>query len=73
MSDQERDRRLVEQLVSRATQEPLAEPRMSIAAHHDEISFEPLGLCNQRCSDVVVAKACVMQRGLDAVVLEVID
>jgi hypothetical protein len=46
---------------------------VSISAHHNEIGFQPPRFGNQRRAYVVVAKARVVQRGVDTVVLEMID
>src|ERR1700730_14196350 len=69
----ERHRRLMQQVVGDPAEQHLAQPGMAVAAHHHEGDLEPLGLFNERSRDVVRAVADAMQRRIDPVVLKMID
>jgi hypothetical protein len=73
VSDQQRDRCIMQELVGRAAQEPLPKAGVAITSHHDEVCIEPSSLRDQRRSDTAVADSGAVQGDIDAVMLEMID
>src|SRR3954466_5121538 len=71
VSDEQRNRRLKKESVSRATQQPLAHAGMAISTHDKKVGFQASGLGDQSGADIVVAHPGAMQRGIDPVMLEV--
>ena len=55
MGDQERDRRLMHEIIGHAPQQPFAQTRVTITSHDDQIGMLSLGLRDQLGSDVAVA------------------
>jgi len=72
MSNQERNRRLVDAIIGHAEQ-PLTQGEMTISAHDDKVSLSPFSLCDQPGSDFAVAALDAMKDGVDPVMPEMID
>jgi hypothetical protein len=73
VSDEQRNRRLKKESVSRTTQQPLAHAGMAISTHDKKVGFQASGLSDQSGADIVVAHPGAMQGGIDPVMLEVLD
>src|SRR4051812_5303511 len=73
MCHQKRNRRLVHEIVGDAAEQPLAQPRMAVSAHDDQVALSPFSLRNQPGSNLAVVALDVMQGGIDAMMLEMID
>ena len=73
MGDQERNRRLMHEIIGHAAQQPFAQTRVTITSHDDEIGMLSLRLRDQLGSDVTIAALGPMQGGVDPMMLEMID
>src|SRR4030088_3798622 len=73
MGDQERNRRLMHEIIGHAAQQPFTQTRVPISSHDDEIGMLSLRLRDQLGSDVTVAALGPMQGGVDPMMLEMID
>src|SRR5712672_2184736 len=73
MSHQERNRRLVHEIVGDAAEQPFAQAQMTLSAHDDKVGLAPFRLCDQSSWDFSVPALDAMMDGVDPVVLEMID
>ena len=73
MSHQQRNRRLVHEIVGHAAKQPLTQGQMTVSAHDDKISPSPFSLGEQLGSDLVIAALDAMKDGVDPVMPEMID
>src|SRR3954447_24358817 len=73
MRHQKRNRRLVQEIVSNAAEQPLAKPRMTVSAQDDQVALSLFGFCNQPLPDLAVVALDVMQGGIYSMMLEMID
>src|ERR1700704_535110 len=73
VSDEQRNRRLMKESVSRAAQQPLAHAGMTVSTHDNKVGFQAPGLGDQSGADIVVAHPGAMHGGIDPVMLEVLD
>src|SRR6195256_6628743 len=64
---QQRNRRLVHEVVGHAAEQPLTQGQMTVSAHDDKVSLSPFSLCHQRGCDFVMAALDAMKNSVDPV------
>jgi len=67
MGHQQRNRRLVHEIVGHAAEQPLSQGQMTVSAHDDKVSLSPFSLCDQPGSDFAMAALDAMKDGVDTI------
>src|SRR5260370_17878543 len=70
---QQRYRRFMHEAVGHPAQQPLAQAKMAVSAHDDQIGLSSIGLCHQFGSDLAGAALDAMKAGVNAMMPEMID
>ena len=73
MSQQERNRCLVHEIVGDAAEQSLAQAGMTVSAHDDKVGLSSFCFCDQLGSDLTVLALDAMKDGVDPMMLEMID
>jgi hypothetical protein len=73
VSHQDRNRRLVEEIIGYSPEQPFPQAGVAIPAHDDEVSLSPYRFRDQLGSNTLVSTFRVVQDCADPMVLEVID
>jgi hypothetical protein len=73
MGDEERHGRVMQHVIGNASEEPFAQARMPVTAHHDEVGIQALGFRRQCRRDVAISDLGAVQLAIDSVVVEMRD
>ena len=73
MSHQQRNGRLVQQIVGHTTQQPLAQPEMAVSTHDDKVRLLSFSFCHQPGADLAAAAHDPMKDSVNSMMLEMVD